>query len=284
MNFCRNDIYFILIFLVLGYLLYKDLTKKEGFDATSDANDAINNFYKADIEAIRNLSSIATELTKNNTLIMPGNLNVKGALLFNNAIEHPDTGDGAIYNGQGQLHIAADDNIYFRSSSTKQNKIHMDVNNGNITANGNINANGDIRTDGGWLKVSGKNGIYFETYGGGWKMENDSWIETHGNKSLSCNGHIRARDMSTAGYMKADQNMEVGTSLKVGTDLTVGKSIKIGNTEITERHLQMLTDGFYLKNSSGRWNGHFAVTFDDSKNIAAGSTPEYKTTYKMERP
>ena len=252
MNFCRNDIYFILIFLVLGYLLYKDLTKKEGFDATSDVKAAINEFYKGDVEAIRNLSNIASELTKNNTLIMPGNLNIKGALLFNNSIDHPDTGDGAIYNGQGQLHIAADDNIYFRSSSTKQNKIHMDVNNGNINVNGTIKANGDIRAEGGWLKVSGKNGIYFETYGGGWNMEDDSWIRTHNDKNVYSKG------MMYAGRMKTDQDMEVGSSLKVGTDLNVGdklkvgNSIQIGNTVINEGHLKMIVNGFTLQ-ADNRW-------------------------------
>ena len=77
MNFCRNDIYFILIFIILGYLVYKDLTKKEGFDATSDATSdvkaAIGQVYNADIEAIRNLSEIASKLQQGG-LTVPGNL------------------------------------------------------------------------------------------------------------------------------------------------------------------------------------------------------------------
>ena len=73
MNFCHNNIYFILIFLILGYLLYKDLTKKEGFNSLSDAN-------KDDIEAIRNLSSIATQLTTNGGLIVPGKLQITDSI------------------------------------------------------------------------------------------------------------------------------------------------------------------------------------------------------------
>ena len=78
MNFCRNDIYFILIFLVLGYLLYKDLTK-EGFDTTDDIKTAVKTLYNADIQAIRNLSDIATKLVAGG-LTVPGNLNVSGTL------------------------------------------------------------------------------------------------------------------------------------------------------------------------------------------------------------
>ena len=80
MNFCRNDIYFILIFLILGYLLYKDLTKKEGFDSLSDAK-------KDDIEAIRNLSSIATELTTNGGLIVPGKLQITDTINLGDPLE-----------------------------------------------------------------------------------------------------------------------------------------------------------------------------------------------------
>ena len=53
--------------------MYKDLTKKEGFDATSDVKAVIGQVYNADIEAIRNLSSIASQLQAGG-LTVPGNL------------------------------------------------------------------------------------------------------------------------------------------------------------------------------------------------------------------
>jgi hypothetical protein len=48
-------------------------SNKEGFDATSDVKAAINELYKGDVEAIRNLSSIATKLMTGG-LTVPGNL------------------------------------------------------------------------------------------------------------------------------------------------------------------------------------------------------------------
>ena len=81
MNFCHNNI-FILFFLVLGYLLYKDLTKKEGFDTTDDIKAAVKTLYNADIQAIRNLSDIATKLVAGG-LTVPGNI----LLQMNNVID-----------------------------------------------------------------------------------------------------------------------------------------------------------------------------------------------------
>ncbi len=41
---------------------------------------------------------------------------------------------------------------------------------------------GDIYANGGWLRVSGNQGLYFESYGGGWYMVDSSWIRSYGGK------------------------------------------------------------------------------------------------------
>jgi len=76
MNICKYDIYFIIFTILMLYVLYKiEFCNKEKFQSTTSG-------YQADVEAIRNLSSIATQLTTNNTLTMPGALNVTSKLLF----------------------------------------------------------------------------------------------------------------------------------------------------------------------------------------------------------
>ncbi len=63
---------FILIFVVI-YLIFKTNTK-EHFDVNDDIKQAINDIYKADINAIRNLSNFATEIKNNNdTFTIPAN-------------------------------------------------------------------------------------------------------------------------------------------------------------------------------------------------------------------
>lgn len=72
MNICKYDIYFIIVLLLIAYVYFNPI-KNEGFQSTTLG-------YQADIEAIRNLSSIAQQLTSNNTLTMPGKLNVTSEL------------------------------------------------------------------------------------------------------------------------------------------------------------------------------------------------------------
>jgi microcystin-dependent protein len=85
------------------YLLYKtrNIEHLEHFTVSDDVKQAINDIYKADINAIRNLSNFATEIMNNNdSLTIPaktttvtdltingkitGDLNVDGNVKFNN--------------------------------------------------------------------------------------------------------------------------------------------------------------------------------------------------------
>jgi hypothetical protein len=77
-SFCKSDVYFIILlglFLILFYKIYKLENIKEGFAASDDIKAAIGEVYNADIEAIRNLSSIAKKLQVDG-LTIPGKLNL----------------------------------------------------------------------------------------------------------------------------------------------------------------------------------------------------------------
>jgi hypothetical protein len=81
MNVCVKDLYLIFFVIIIFYLIYfKICNNKEGFDATSDMKDIINQVYNADIEAIRNLSSVATQLTTKGGLIVPGQLQITDSI------------------------------------------------------------------------------------------------------------------------------------------------------------------------------------------------------------
>ncbi len=86
-----QNIALIIFGIIIIYLLYKT-RNVEGFAVTDDVRAAINEVYMADIGAIRNLSSIAKEMTTNNdTLTLPattvkisGKLEVDGDVEFIN--------------------------------------------------------------------------------------------------------------------------------------------------------------------------------------------------------
>ncbi len=83
--------------IIILYLLYKT-RNVEGFAATTDKiiDDKIKAIYNADIDAIRNLSDIATKITEeNDTLTIPvGNTKIDGKLTVNGDVEfaNKDTG------------------------------------------------------------------------------------------------------------------------------------------------------------------------------------------------
>jgi hypothetical protein len=63
---------------------------------------------------------------------------------------------------------------------------------GTIEADGRIYADAGCHVRGDWLRVNGQNGIYFESYGGGWRMTDSTWVRIYNGKSLWCENGIMA--------------------------------------------------------------------------------------------
>ena len=82
MNICKSDIYFIILLFIIVYLnfFYKE---SENFQSIDDVKKTINTVYQADIEAIRNLSDIATQITKDSKNTLPGSLKIINKLSTN---------------------------------------------------------------------------------------------------------------------------------------------------------------------------------------------------------
>ncbi|MBI3097543.1 MAG: shufflon system plasmid conjugative transfer pilus tip adhesin PilV [Planctomycetes bacterium] len=47
-----------------------------------------------------------------------------------------------------------------------------------------LEAAGDIYANGGWMRVSGNQGLYFESWGGGWYMTDGTWVRCYNGKSV----------------------------------------------------------------------------------------------------
>ena len=145
-NSGKYNLVIIIIGLVLFFHLYLKQSNIEKMADTPNIDqikEVIKQVYLADIESIRNLSEIANKLQAGG-LAVPGNLIMKGPIITDHDIAHPDTKDGAIYRAEGQLTVASDDLIRFRSSTKKANTIEMNVNDGSINTTGPINSNGSI--------------------------------------------------------------------------------------------------------------------------------------------
>ena len=105
-----------------------------------------------------------------------------------------------------------------------------------------LHVKGDILADGGWLRVSGSKGLYFNTYGGGWHMIDSTWIRNYNNhpiylycgsstaKVLCCDGRVGIGTTSPGAKLEiedtvpcirlTDDRYEAGNS---STELEMGK-------------------------------------------------------------
>jgi hypothetical protein len=65
-----------------------------------------------------------------------------------------------------------------------------------------LHVKGDIYANGGWVRVSGSEGLYFESYAGGWRMTDSTWIRAYNDKNIYTGGSIEA-----GGSVRADSGI-----------------------------------------------------------------------------
>ena len=93
------------------------------------------------------------------------------------------------HNGNILLNVAGSTNGY-------PNRVGI----GNTTPAYKLHVSGDIYADGGWLRVSGQQGLYFETYGGGWHMSDSTFVRSYNSKSVYSGSGIFRTDAGDTGF------------------------------------------------------------------------------------
>lgn len=104
------------------------------------------------------------------------------------------------------------------NGSVKISNGPLDISNGDLTVTGNIHTTGAITSPEGTLRDDGGGSIYTygdtgwinQTHGGGWYMNNSSWIRSYGNKNI----------LQNAGILRTDGTLQIGAS---GSTLNVVK-------------------------------------------------------------
>lgn len=118
-----------------------------------------------------------------------------------------DTGTNA---NAWSIHRKADNNFCIsRNSSDGANGLVMTATGmglGTTAPSYRLHVAGDIYANGGWLRVSGSNGLFFESYGGGFYMSDTSWVRTYNNKNFYCSQVIGAGGRIYTGYDSGETN------------------------------------------------------------------------------
>jgi hypothetical protein len=128
-----------------------------------------------------------------------------------------------------------------------------------ILSNGNVGVataapvykfqtDGDIYANGGWFRVSGNQGYYFESWGGGWQMLDATWIRAYNTKPILATGGL-------AGYGNTPFGTVFGGSPRIyaNYDNVAGGGIAISD----DGSLYDYNDGWITFRGS---NGLFTMT------------------------
>ncbi len=95
-------------------------------------------------------------------------------------------------NGTNRVHIDGSTGNVGIATTAPSQKLHVI---GNIRVSGIIQDNwGQTLRDagGGWLRTYGSTGWYNGTYGGGWNMQDTTWVRSYANKAVYVNNTVRA--------------------------------------------------------------------------------------------
>lgn len=174
--------------------------------------------------------------------------------------------DGKLYFSywQASSHSNSNENDYGTLRMVLQNNGNLGI--GRTSASYRVHASGDIYADGGWLRVSGQRGLYFQSYGGGFYMTDNTWIRTYNNKSFYHNSGIMRTDGSFQ-VGNGGARFHVNSSGNVGIgDSSPDAKLDVAGSAIFDGHVSFSA-------SEGRgvrfWNS-------DSYSINMGNSSEYK--------
>jgi hypothetical protein len=143
--------------------------------------------------------------------------------------------------------------VYFSGRSAIFNGGTLQVNAGSnrvgvgVDPSYKLHVAGDIYANGGWLRVSGDSGLYFESYGGGWHMQDSTWIRSYNGKPVYMSAGFDTSSpagVSCGGGLGGGYNFRVCGTQQVTSDLTVSGNAHMNNNLYLYGYLRGNNYGF----------------------------------------
>jgi hypothetical protein len=184
-----------------------------------------------------------------------------GSLQFSvsdNNSTHPDASDEHVMTMTRDRYVGI-------GTASPNRKLHVNGDTqlgGQIIADNRLYAYNGVHVMGDWLRIQGGNGVYWESYGGGWYMQDTTWVRVYNGKYL----------WVASGVLGSSYRIGAGTSgPKSAMDVYQGNSISFGGST------QQLGDspGLTLSSSGGKW-GFFLNSNNDLILVGkSGNTGNY---------
>jgi hypothetical protein len=163
----KIDLIFLLVIFVFA-IYYLGCTKnlEQMTNVSNDIKEGIRQVYLADVDAIRNLSSVANKLQAGG-LIIPGNLRVNGEI--QTPANHTIKCDGRQHmGGEELLYILNKSGVMIGKEWGGNGNLHVQ---GNTQVNGTINTNSKLLEGGNALMPAGSIVVWYgSAVPGGWAL------------------------------------------------------------------------------------------------------------------
>ena len=111
-----------------------------------------------------------------------------------------------------------------------------------------------------WFRVNGSDGIYWQDYGGGWRMEDTTYLRVYGSKMVYLtngtlvSGPIRRAD-HVGGWLEGSYNNVASNDAKSNPIYTIGSSYNPTNTGLSNMYGIGFAHGNFWGSGSGKPNG-----------------------------
>jgi hypothetical protein len=162
--------------------------------------------------------------------------------------------------------------------------VNVDVSGQTVKFSGAVDAQGGLKQDGHtilngsdtWVRTKGDQGIYFSSYGGGWRMTDTNWIRAYGNKMLYITNGSTSSIRTTGGVhanqgFRRDNNGSSWISQRDSTQVAVYNSDAVKTDSyaaaIRQRHASYTWSVGGLGN---RYFGFFSYTNSRTSNGTDG--------------
>ena len=154
------------------------------------------------------------------------------ATLFWNTLQLGNNGQNVIYVGKtnagGYLdfytNVTGDRST---SGAVLAMRLHADgrvsINSGTDSGYG-LTVGGGLYVSGDWVRVEGNQGIYFQSYGGGWRMSDSTWIRAWNDKSIYTGGTVQAARFEDANDSAYYLDPSASTSLNIAGKIVTAAS------------------------------------------------------------
>ena len=87
-----------------------------------------------------------------------------------------------------------------------------------MTVSGNTTVNGEFYSgSNAWIRKQGNNGIHWETWGGGWYMDEPDWVKSYNNKGILTNGQVRSGSLQVNGNATISGTLNITGTVSVPT-------------------------------------------------------------------